>query len=545
VKVTASDQQVLRDRPDLAPVGLGGLGPAQQDAVEHRHQHQGEEHRAHLRHREADAGLGVDEVAVDAVEDHRAGGGGEDQELHRVDQLGPRDHRGLAAAAVEHEAQEGRQDEDVDGGVLGRHHAEVAEHRVRRTAHRLDLLGGGDDRPRRRPHREAQRDHHQHRPDVGAVALGALDALHAQPQVPVGEQEEVADQHRLDDEQPREGAAHHRQAHGLREGVDLRRQPVAGKRQRQKAHDGDEVAHVAHPVEVGALLVGLGGQELEGGIGGGHGAAEGDVGDDAVDVDRHPGVVGYRVPGAEHGARLGDPRRRHHEGQPGVGDEHDAGADHVEHQAEEEVDLGRELAPAVVVAVEEAGLGEEQQHVGQEGRREHRHQVVGELGVEDDQHEGQPRPQGGGERERGRQQLGELVGELVVALVAGAETDELDHQGEDRHRQHERREQQVELGDDPDRHPAADPRHRPVLGLHVGLLGVRRGLGLGALAQRPVARRLGGGVGLALDRRLVAQGAVEGGSGLEQEGGGDHRQHRRDAEDDRDVLLHEPPPCCS
>ena len=81
---------------------------------------------------------------------------------------GPRNGRDLAAAAVEHEAQEGRQDQDVDRRVLGRHHAEVAEHRMGRAAHRLDLIGGGNDRARRRPDGKADGDHHQHRPDEGS-----------------------------------------------------------------------------------------------------------------------------------------------------------------------------------------------------------------------------------------------------------------------------------------------------------------------------------------------------------------------------------------
>ncbi len=109
----------------------------------------------------------------------------------------------------------------------------------------------------------------------------ALDAAHAQPQVVVGGQEQVADQRRLDDEQPGEGAAHHLQAQRLREGVDLAGQPVAGERQRQERADRHEVADVAHPVVVRALLVVSGREELERGVGAGDRPAEGDVGDDA------------------------------------------------------------------------------------------------------------------------------------------------------------------------------------------------------------------------------------------------------------------------
>ena len=174
--------------------------------------------------------------------------------------------------------------------------------------------------------------------DVLLERLPALDPPHAEPEVVVGGEEEVADQHRLDDEQPREGAAHHREAERLRVGVDLVRQPVAGERQRQEGADRDEVADVAHPVVVRALLVGLRLQELEGGVGRGDRAAERDVGDDAVDVDRHPGEVVDRVPDAR--SALPCPRRPRGDIM-NVSQELAmsmiAGADHVEAEPESQV----------------------------------------------------------------------------------------------------------------------------------------------------------------------------------------------------------------
>ena len=124
------------------------------------------------------------------------------------------------------------------------------------------------------------------------------------------------------------------------------------------------------------------------------------------------------------------------------------------------------LPPAVVVAVEEARLEEEQQRVGEEGRREDLHQVVHEGRIEHDQQEGQEPAEARRERECSREQLGELVGERVVALVAGQVADQLDDERENRHGEHEGREHQVQLGDHPHRHPAAD----------VGDLTVGRGL---------------------------------------------------------------------
>ena len=128
-----------------------------------------------------------------------------------------------------------------------------------------------------------------------------------------------------------------------------------------------------------------------------------------------------------------------------------------------------ELPPAVVVGVEEEGLGEEEQDVREEGRREHAHQVVRELRIQDDEHERQGRAEGRGERERDREQLRELVREPVVSRISGLVADRLDDEREDRDGQDERREQQVQLRDHPDGHAAADDGERPVLGLLVGL----------------------------------------------------------------------------
>ena len=283
-----------------------------------------------------------------------------------------------------------------------------------------------------------------------------LDPPHPEPEVVVGGEEEVPDQDRLDDEEPREGPAHHRQPERLRVGVDLLREPVAGEGERQEGADRDEVADVSHPVVVRALLVGLRLQELEGRVGGGDRSAERDVRDDPMDVDRHPGEVVDRVPDGEHRPAVRDPARRHHERQPGIGDEHDRRADDVEAEPQAEVHQRMELPPAVVVGVEEEGLEEEEQDVREEGRGEHAHQVVRELRIQDDEHERQGRAERRGQREGDREQLRELVGEPVVSLVAGLVADRLDDEREDGDGEDERREQQVQLRDHPDGDAAAD-----------------------------------------------------------------------------------------
>ena len=150
-----------------------------------------------------------------------------------------------------------------------------------------------------------------------------------------------------------------------------------------------------------------------------------------------------------------------------------------------------ELPPAVVVAVEEAGLQEEQQDVGKERRGEHAHQVVRELRVQRDEHEREERPEGRGHRERDREELGELVGEPVVAPIPRLVADHLDEHREDRDGKDERREQEVELRHRPDGDAAADDGEGPVLGLDVRL-GLGAAVSAAALsASSPAARGVG------------------------------------------------------
>ena len=213
------DQHVLRDHRHLAPTHLAGSRRvAEEEHVDGGDRHHREQHREHLRHREPDPHRGLDEVAVHTEEDDDGGRRREDRELRRMALLRPRHRRHLAGPAVEQEADERRQDQDVDGGVLGRHHAEEPEDGVRGSAHRPDLRDRGDDRTRRRPDHEAEHDHRQEVLDHLLEALRAFDPPHPQPEVVIGGEEQVADEHRLDDEEPREGAAHHRQAERLRVG---------------------------------------------------------------------------------------------------------------------------------------------------------------------------------------------------------------------------------------------------------------------------------------------------------------------------------------
>ena len=186
-------------------------------------------------------------------------------------------------------------------------------------------------------------------------------------------------------------------------------------------------------------------------------------------VDRHPRVVVDRVPDRDDRALIRDPARRRHERDPGVGDHHDRGADEVQPETEAEMNQRMELPPAVVVGVEEERLREEEQHVGKKCRREHAHQVVRELRIQDDEHERQECSERRRERERDREELRELVREPVVAHILGLVADHLDDEREERNGKDEGRKQEVELRDRPDGDAAPDDRERPVFDLRVRL----------------------------------------------------------------------------
>ena len=91
VKVTAMKISTYCEIAGILPQCVSPVlrGVPEQEDVDHRHRHHGEEHREHLRHREGDAHRGLDEVAVDAEEDDDRGGAEEDRELRQVARLGP------------------------------------------------------------------------------------------------------------------------------------------------------------------------------------------------------------------------------------------------------------------------------------------------------------------------------------------------------------------------------------------------------------------------------------------------------------------------
>ena len=254
-----------------------------------------------------------------------------------------------------------------------------------------------------------------------------------------------------------------------------------------------------------------------------------------MDVDRHPREVVNRLPGGDQRSRVGDPVRRHHEREPGIRDQHDRGAHDIEADPQEEMNDRMELAPSVVVGVEEEGLREEEQDVGKKRRGEHAHHVVRELRIQDDEHERQGCSEGRGERERDREELRELVGEPVVSLITRLVADRLDENREDRHGKDEGREQEVELRNRPDGHAAPDDGEGSVLGLDVRLCPSRRFRCCALVGQSRRARRRVDDRGRSPVRLLVLAVRQE---RRDQHDGAEHHQTGDGTEHEQQFAVH-------
>jgi len=79
---------------------------------------------------------------------------------------------------------------------------------------------------------------------------------------------------------------------------------------------------------------------------------------------------------------------------------------------------------------------QEQGAVHDEGREKDIRQIRHQLGVKAQQHEQQNAPEQGGRGIGGCEELRELLGQLVVALIAGPDPDNFTDPGKDRDAQH-------------------------------------------------------------------------------------------------------------
>ena len=442
--------------------------------------------------------------------------------------------------AVEQEGEEGRQDDQVDHGVLGRHQPQELQDRVELgPAHFTDLqtaerqvVGGQPDGKRQ--------DQRQEDPfDEFVIALGPRNAGHAAPQIVIGDQEQRAHQHRLNDEGPGEIAAHHVVAHHRAGRIDLAAKIVAGKRQRDQGGDGDEIGDVAHPVVMGALLGGFGGDEFHRRIRAGDQPAKGQIAQHAVNGDRGGEDIFKRLPDGADKDTIGvNAGGAHHETGPAVGQLHDGGAKDVQQDADEDMDGfaplddpqadgdrknikqhdepkgigahfgadipaqkrqaegrddkgksledpaagGRErLAalqpfPAVIVEVKTEGLAKEQQGIHEHDIFEDAGHVAHEGRVQGKQREGQEPAKGRRGGIGDTQQAGEFIGQLVELGVIVFPADDLDDHRKQRHAKHKCPEEQMHLGQKPHQPPGIEPHE---LAVDVFFLRQRRAHGHG------------------------------------------------------------------
>ena len=314
--------------------------------------------------------------------------------------------------------------------------------------------------PRGEPDRHAYYEDHVEVFDVLLVPLGARDPVHSGPEIVVPDDVEQSDQQRLHDERPREGAAHHVVPHDRTRAVYLAAQVVSGERNRNHGREPDEVADVAHPVVVGAPLGRGRGKKLHRCVCPDNEPSEDNVAKKPVDVQRHPERIHDGLEGgSQELSVVGHSHRGHHERGPGIAYEHQGRPHDVQQHTQTNVETlpSPQPLPGAVVQVEGRRFQKEEYGVHVHRRREDAYEIVGEPGVQAKKRERKETAQCGCRGEGGGQELRELVRQAVIALVTGSPTDELDDDREDRNAQHERREQKVELCDEPDGVPWVEP----------------------------------------------------------------------------------------
>ncbi len=89
--------------------------------------------------------------------------------------------------------------------------------------------------------------------------------------------------------------------------------------------------------------------------------------------------------------------------------------------------------PAIPIKIERRSFDQKEKAVYDEGRVENVCEIIHQLGIERDQAEQQDPAEQGGGRIGGGQQLGEFLGQLVVALFPTFPTYDFTHPRKDRH----------------------------------------------------------------------------------------------------------------
>ena len=206
-------------------------------------------------------------------------------------------------------AQRGQKNHQIDRTVLGRHHAEVSDHRVLRAADRLRLLRRHEQGMRREPD---QKTHPQ-------IPIGSGHAGHALPEIVIGANEERPHGDGLQHEHPTQHAAHHCHAQLLPELIDRSHQPVPREWHGNQRRHREEHKHVPHPIVIALFVVAFCRQEAKRRISQNHRAARHHVRKKPVQIERIPQRGMEKVPRiAQITSRLVNAGRRHHKGDPGV-----------------------------------------------------------------------------------------------------------------------------------------------------------------------------------------------------------------------------------
>ena len=302
-------------------------------------------------------------------------GGHEDQSVLRLRWNLPPPYRPSSnSAAVHHVGKKGDQYDGRHRHGLGRHQAQEGhplgdENSVlpnafgnRRGKVRQEILGSYPD------HR-AYENHRKGWPHVAQVGLCSGDAPDTHPHIVVGPQEQEAHQEALHDKEAGKLVRHHEGGDGGVVQKELLGQDVARQGKGHQGGHADEVADVAHPVIESSVLILSGGEEHERREERHDEAAEGDVGNEPVQVQAAPGIVVHPGPEAGGLRRL---RGCQHVGAHGVYQQHHHRTHDIQRHADRYVDPFAlpKLVPGIPVNVHQERLDEEEDNVQAEDRAE-------------------------------------------------------------------------------------------------------------------------------------------------------------------------------
>ena len=361
---------------------------------------------------------------------------------HRFGNLRPSGRFLLSGPPIHDETHECDQDHEIGHRHFCGHHPEYPKQRMMGPAHFSGFFKAGHKGVGGHPDAQTHHEHNQHGKDRSSVrSLGARNPVgNAHPKIVIGSEEQHPDEHCLQDKEPGQKSSHEGNAHLLVILVDLSHEPITGEGKGKHAEHADEVSDVAHPIIMFPFLP-AGRQEIaDAGIGAANKPAQYDVGNESMNVNRPPRGIPHGRPCSLNRRPVTHDNGAGLERRPGVGDDHDKQGKDVQQESQKKMKgllVSLHGVPSVPVQVQRDGFQQEQQAVHDEGREKDIGQIRHELRVQPDQKEEQDAP----EQRRcgigGRQQLGKLFCQFVVAGFLGLPSDDFANPGKDRHAQHE------------------------------------------------------------------------------------------------------------